>query len=332
MTIKTLSPAASGITLALALALALAFAPVAALAQDDAIDHSQMDHSQMDHSQMDHSQIAQSTVEAALPTEGTPALWRLSDEDTTIYLFGTIHILPENVNWFDDRLATAFDASDELVFEIDMDEAQAAGPAMMQRGMLENGQTVRSLMTEENRAEYEAALADLGVPAAALDQFEPWMVSLNLSMLPLLKAGYQPDQGVEMVLRGRADGKERAALETVDQQIDLFDTLPMDKQLVYLDDAVEAVPGMVDSIEKMKVEWLEGDADGLAELMNEDMDDPEIYDLLLTNRNANWVDWIEHRLEEPGTVFIAVGAGHLAGRGSVQSQLEERGHTVSRVQ
>ncbi len=81
----------------------------------------------------------------------------------------------------------------------------------------------------------------------------------------------------------------------------------------------------------MKAEWLAGDADALGELMNEEMDDPALYERLLVNRNRNWVNWIENRLEEPGTVFIAVGAGHLAGEGSVQQILAERGLTAERV-
>ncbi|GAA5057930.1 TraB/GumN family protein [Erythrobacter westpacificensis] len=260
-----------------------------------------------------------------------PALWSLSDEDTTIYLFGTIHVLPEGESWYDDRIATAFDASEELVFEIDIDEAASAGQTMATMAMLPEGQTLRSLMTEENRAEYEAALDGLGVPAAALDPVEPWAATLNLAMLPLMQAGWQPNSGVEMVLRQRGDDKQRGALETVEEQIALFDTLPMDAQLELLDATVENLDRAVSSLETMKAEWLEGDADALGEILNEEMDDPQLYERLLVNRNRNWVDWIETRMDAPGTVFVAVGAGHLAGEGSVQSLLEERGLTVVRI-
>lgn len=263
---------------------------------------------------------------------GGPALWSLSDEDTTIYLFGTIHVLPEGETWYDDRIAAAFDASEELVFEIDMDEAASSAQMMASLAMLPEGQTLRSLMTEENRAEYEAALDGLGVPAAALDPVEPWAATLNLAMLPLMQAGWQPNAGVEMVLRQRGEDKQRGALETVEEQIALFDTLPMDAQLELLDATVENLDRAVSSLDAMKAEWLEGDADTLGEIMNEEMDDPELYERLLVNRNRNWVDWIEARMDAPGTVFVAVGAGHLAGEGSVQSLLEDRGLTVERIE
>lgn len=260
-----------------------------------------------------------------------PALWSLSDEDTTIYLFGTIHVLPEGETWYDARIASAFDSSEELVFEIAMDDMEGAAQAMAGLAMLPEGQTLRSLMTDENRAEYEAAMEGLGLPAGALDPVEPWAATLNLSMLPLLQAGWQPNSGVEMVLRQRGENKQRGALETVEEQVALFDTLPMDAQLELLDSTVENLDRVVSSLDLMKAEWLEGDADALGEIMNAEMDDPELRERLLVNRNRNWVDWLATRLDTPGTVFVAVGAGHLAGDGSVQSLLAERGLTVERI-
>ena len=150
-------------------------------------------------------------------------------------------------------------------------------------------------------------------------------------MLPLLQAGWQPNSGVEMVLRQRGENKQRGALETVGEQVALFDTLPMDAQLELLDATVENLDRVVSSLDLMKAEWLEGDADALGEIMNAEMDDPELRERLLVNRNRNWVDWLETRLDTPGTVFVAVGAGHLAGEGSVQSLLAERGLTVERI-
>lgn len=263
-----------------------------------------------------------------------PALWQLSDEDTTIYLFGTIHVLPEGETWFDERISTAFNSADQLVFEINMDDVAGMQAQVAEMAMLPEGTTLRSLMTEENRTEYEAAISGLGLPPMVLDQLdaiEPWAAAMNLSLLPLLLTGWSPEQGVEMQLRAMGEDKFRSALETVEEQIGLFDTLPMEVQLEYLDSAVETLDEVVPSLDALKAEWLEGDADGLGVLMNEGMNDPEVYERLLVNRNRNWVGWIENRLEEPGVVFIAVGAGHLAGEGSVQELLAERGLMTERV-
>jgi len=272
------------------------------------------------------------TVEAA-PRGAVPgpALWRVADRDTTIYLFGTVHALPKDKPWFDGRIARAFDSSNELVTEIDIGNPAQSGAALEAAGTLPQGQTLRSMMTPENRQQYEAALVGLGLPVEAFDGNEPWFAALTLSLLPVLRSGYDTQSGVELSLGNRAGDKTRGALETIDQQIALFDGMPQDAQLAFLDETVEALPEATRSLDAMVAEWLEGDADQLAVLMNAELTDPLLRERLLTSRNANWAGWIENRLAQPGTVFIAVGAGHLAGAGSVQDQLRQRGVKVRRV-
>ena len=260
-----------------------------------------------------------------------PALWQVADEDTTIYLFGTVHALPKNKNWFDERIARAFGSADELVTEIDLSNQASSAQALQAAGMLPEGQSLRELMTSENRMEYEAALVTLGLPVEGLDRLEPWLAAVTLALLPVMQAGYDPQSGVEMALGGRAGEKERGALETIEQQIALFDELPQQAQLSFLDQTVEALPEAASSLDAMVAEWIEGDAVGLAALMNAELTDPVLKERLLTSRNANWAGWIEQRLEQPGTVFIAVGAGHLAGEGSVQDHLRERDLKVTRI-
>lgn len=261
-----------------------------------------------------------------------PALWEVADEDTRIYLFGTVHALPKDKPWFDGRIERAFNSADELVTEIDMSNAAGSTQALQAASALPEGQSLRELMTPENRQQYEAALVGLGLPVEALDRYEPWFAAMTLSLLPLLRSGYDPQSGVEHSLSGRAgETKKRAALETIEQQVALFDTLPQDAQLAFLDETVEKLGEATNILDAMVAEWVEGDAVELANLLNAELTDPVLYERLLTARNANWAGWIENRLDQPGTVFIAVGAGHLAGKGSVQDQLKRRGVKVSRV-
>ncbi|MBA4163149.1 MAG: TraB/GumN family protein [Erythrobacter sp.] len=265
---------------------------------------------------------------------GGPALWKLADEDTTIYLFGTVHALPDGVAWFRGPVADALTGSDEVVTEIIMDETM---PAKMQalvaeKGMLPQGTTLTSLMDEDQQARYEAAMGKLGVPAQAFAPLEPWYAGMMVSMLPLLQQGYSPDKGVEAVLLKNADGKDKQALETIERQIELFDTLPQQSQMRFLIDAADNVDKIKPKLDAMVAEWLEGDADALAELMNDGLDDHELAEALLYQRNREWAQWLEERLATPGAVFVAVGAGHLAGEQSVQDWLELRGLEVTRVQ
>jgi hypothetical protein len=263
-----------------------------------------------------------------------PALWSVSDEDTTIYLFGTVHVLPEEVKWYDPEIAGALAEADTIVTEIKMDPSSEAAMQQlaMSKSKLPAGTTLRSLLDEEQTAAYEAALGKIGVPAEAFDQLKPWMVGLSLSMIPLMQQGYSPDSGVEKIVISKAGDKPREALETAEFQLGIFDNLPTDQQVAFLMSAVDGVDEVKTMLDAMVAEWVEGDADSLAEIMNDGMDDPALAEALLYQRNANWAEWIEDRLAEPGTVFIAVGAGHLAGEKSVQDYLSEKGIETARVQ
>ena len=260
-----------------------------------------------------------------------PALWRVSDADTTIYLFGTVHALPQASNWYDGRIERAFASADELVTEIDVSSAAGSAEALQTASLLPEGQSLRALMKDDDREQYEAALVGLGLPVEALDRYEPWYAAMTLSLLPLLRSGYEAQSGVEQSLSGRADQKKRGALETIEEQVALFDTLPQEAQLTFLDETVEKLPEATNTLDAMVAEWIEGDAAALAAMINAELTSPVLYERLLTSRNAKWAQWIEGRLAQPGTVFVAVGAGHLAGRGSVQEQLERRGVKVTRV-
>lgn len=278
-----------------------------------------------------------------------PAMWVMQDDDTTIYLFGTVHILPEDTMWLHPTVQNALASSDQYVSEIDTsvipdyDPASGQAPpteimeiAQMQIALatLQGGQTLRQLMEEDDRAEYEEAMTSLGLPVNAFDQFEPWFASMGMMQVAMQRAGLDPSDGVERVLDNMVEGKARHAFETVEMQMQFFDSMPMQSQLDFLDEGVEQLDefNSPDNLfSRMVAEWTAGDPDGLAEIMNEGMDDEAIYTILLSNRNARWAEWLDARMDQPGTVFVAVGAGHLGGRDSVQDYLEARGFDVERV-
>jgi uncharacterized protein len=275
------------------------------------------------------------TETAAAPaTTGTgPALWKVGDEDTTIYLFGTVHVLPKELEWYDATIANALDGSDMIVTEIKMDKASEADlqQLSMKLGLLPPGTTLRSLLTPEQTATYEAGLAKLGAPPEAFDPVKPWLAGLTLSLLPLMQQGYDSNSGVEKILLAKAGTKPQGALETAEFQLGIFNNMPTEAQVAFMMEAVEGMDEIKPMLDRMVAEWAEGDATELANIMNEGMTDPAVAEALLYSRNANWAEWIDTRLDEPGTVFIAVGAGHLAGAKSVQDYLAQKGITVARV-
>ncbi|MBU2341297.1 MAG: TraB/GumN family protein [Alphaproteobacteria bacterium] len=281
------------------------------------------------------SAAATAAAPAAPAQPAGPALWQVADEDTTIYLFGTVHALPEDIDWYSGPVATALGSSGTLVTEIPSGFEQ--DPANQQKiigmAMLPEGESLRELLDPEQRASYEAAMTSLDLPVGAFDRFEPWFAGMNLAVLPLLKAGYAAESGVEKVVEQRApEGATRDALETVEFQLGMLDTLPPQSQVDFLTATTDMIDEIVPMMNQMLSEWVEGDAEALGALMNANLADPVLAEALLYGRNRTWAAWIDERLDTPGTVFVAVGAGHLAGTHSVQDYLEQRGTTVTRIQ
>ncbi|WP_226700870.1 TraB/GumN family protein [Qipengyuania gaetbuli] len=280
------------------------------------------------------TEVEPATATAAKAEPNGPAMWKVADEDTTIYLFGTVHALPDDVNWLRPDIASALNDSDTLVTEITAGEMEdpSSQMAIAAKAMLPQDQSLRDTLSDEDRAVYEAALVKLGLPPGAFDRFEPWFAGMTLAVLPLMQQGYNPESGVEKVIDTEAGpDRTRAALETLQSQIDIFDTLPADAQVEFLMSSARDPMAIVNMMDQMVAEWMEGDADDLAKIMNMGLSDPALADALLYKRNERWAQWIDERLDKPGAVFIAVGAGHLAGQKSVQDYLSARGIEVSRV-
>ena len=270
---------------------------------------------------------------SAEATGNGPALWKVADEDTTIYLFGTVHVLPQGIEWYDTTIETALTGSDTIVTEIPMDPSAEAElqQLTMAKGLLPGGTTLRSLLTPEQTATYTTALGKIGIPAEAFDPLKPWLAGLTISLMPLMQQGYDPNSGVEKVLLSKVPEMPRDALETAEFQLGIFDGMSQEAQVAFMIEAAEGVDEAKPMLDRMVAEWAKGDADALATVMNEGMTDPAVAEALLYKRNANWAEWIGARLDEPGTVFVAVGAGHLAGARSVQDYLAQKGIAVTRV-
>lgn len=272
---------------------------------------------------------------AAVTRDADPALWIVQDEDTRIYLFGTVHFLKPGLGWFDEAIRDAFDDSDQLVLELVPPDPQEMQQTVMAMAISSSGPTLSEKLPADRRASFGDALTGLGVPANGLDRFEPWFAATTISVLAITKSGFEPNSGTEtlLVTAAREQQKPIIGLETAEQQLGYLDTMPDPLQLRFLLQAVDDLPRAETMLDGIITAWAQGEPETLARLMNEGMrQNSEIGEILLTQRNRNWADWIEERLEAPGTIFVAVGAGHLAGDGSVQAQLAGKGIDAARIE
>jgi uncharacterized protein len=227
----------------------------------------------------------------------------------------------------------AFDASDTLVLEMLDPSPTEAAAIMAELGIDKSGRTIRQKLKPEDVPAYEAAVQKLGLPHAALDPLDGWAAAVNLYYAGLLQSGYDLNSGVETQLKAAAAAAKKPVqgLETMQFQLSIFDNLPEDVQINYVADTAKSLDEIAPQTDQLVALWSAADTDGVATVINEGFDTLKLTEPLLTRRNANWAQWINQRMQTPGTVFMAVGAGHLAGSVGVQQLLTAYGLSAQRV-
>jgi uncharacterized protein len=288
--------------------------------------------------------LAQPATSAAAPTPApavtqrtaTPALWVVKDADTTIYLFGTFHLLPEALNWNLGPVKTAFESADTLKLEIANIEAEAPliGAIMAEKGRLPAGQTLSDGLTDAQKAELGRIVAQSGIPPQAVSTMRPWVASMVLAITMYQKMGLDPTKGVDKTLDSLARGRNIPVegFESGAEQIGFFAGMTPAQERAMLLSTIEEWDKGEAFLDRMVTAWSRGNADRIGSMMSDTLRaHPELSNVLLTDRNSKWADWIAGRMATPGTVFVAVGAGHLAGRDSVQVFLRKKGHRAQRV-
>lgn len=270
---------------------------------------------------------------AACGPPAGPALWRVTDADSEIFLFGTVHVLPRDVDWRTARVRAAFDEAETVVFEADVQSDPAALQALVrQLGALPPGDTLSAQLDVETRARLSHVSAQVGVPEAGLQTLRPWLVALQLTLAAAVREGGDPSAGVESVLtaEARAAGKRIVFLETSESQVRALAGLSPEAQRAFLDASLTEIEDGKSSLQPLYRAWLRGDLGALNRMANEEMEaaSPEIHEALITKRNRAWADQIAEILAGEGDVFIAVGAAHLVGDESVALLLRERGIAV----
>ncbi len=281
--------------------------------------------------------LANSAVAEPASARVRPALWQVSDRDTTVYLFGTIHMLPKDYAWRTPAFDKAVAGSQALVVETIVDTANPLALAgdMARLGFRPGLPPLIERVSPAKRPLLEAAIAKSGLPRSAFDRMETWAAAFVLLGGQFKDLGLSGEAGVETVLRSAFTkaGKPVDQLETNSEQLGLFDTLPEAAQRSLLEGSLEATGEVRGEFQSMLAAWARGDVKQIGTTFNEDLaGSPELREALLRRRNANWTRWIQRRMATPGSVLVAVGAGHLAGQDSVIAMLERDGYRVRRVQ
>ena len=266
----------------------------------------------------------------AAPVTAAPALWVVRRAHSTVYLFGTVHLLPNDTAWRFPALDKALAASDSLTIEL-TDDGSAHMQALVLQYGLDPGHPLADKLTPAENIALAHAAQIAGVPGGArtLQVMRPWLAALTLAVAPLIKAGLDPAHGVDKQLKAQmlAAGKPVRGLETSAQQIRLLADLPPQVALAFLRATLREVDKGQTALTQLIDAWKAGDTASIARLEDAELRqrEPTLYQRLLVRRNQAWATQIAAMLQQPGTVFIAVGAAHLAGPDSVQAQLRKLG-------
>lgn len=271
---------------------------------------------------------------AAIPSQAHPALWTVHGPRATIYLLGSIHVLPPQMQWHTPQIDAALKAAQVFVFEIPMDASQQADiqAFIKENGFLPAGMALPSLLTAEARDDYIAALDLTHVPADKLTQMRPWLALLMLEGGMVTQQHFSADSGLDRqvyALALKRPGVTFRAFETPQQQLKLL--MPDDQSL----EVQEFDAGLKDLLkESMSVNdlvsaWARGDTAKLNDLMNSGFkDNPKAEKTLFEDRNHAWVAKLESMLKERHIFFVTVGAGHLVGSNGVPALLRRDGYKV----
>lgn len=264
-----------------------------------------------------------------------PAMWKMSNEDSTVYLIGTIHLLKESTPWYTDSLKDLTQNADSLTLELDPDETESANMmALVQKlGFYGPDESLSDHLPEDSHTRLMAEFQKYGIPTQVVERMKPWMAGIQLTVVAAVQAGFLPEYGVDMVLSGIAEeqGIKIRGLETAEEQLSLFANMSDEAQVAFIADGLDQIADLDGYFEKLKTLWLAGDTDGLAIMLREGLENnDELAEALLYKRNRAWIAPLSALLDEPGTHLVAVGAAHLVGDKSVVDLLQQDGFVIER--
>lgn len=266
----------------------------------------------------------------------TPAVWVLRDADTIIYLTGTVHLLPSDVDWRNGPIVQAMTAAQTLATELsplELDRVAETAPQFLYGPTA----TPHADRFEPNlRNDFLQHSAKQLPRVATPERLDDWALALMLAQSVASKAGFVGDNGMDngLIETFRKSGKQQTGLETAADQFGQFDAIPLAEQRVMLNRLMgEIAAGHADDRLRETIDaWARGDADALGAIIARDAAvAPATHRLLLVDRNRRWTAWIARRMDAPGTVLVAVGAGHLVGPGSLREVLTAQGLTPQRL-
>lgn len=270
------------------------------------------------------------------PIEAHPALWMVRSDRATLYLFGSIHLLPPNVDWHSPPVKGALKVSDVFVFEAPLGEegVRETRDFVRANGMLPTDKSLASQLGPGERRAYQSALAASHLPPESIAHLRPWLASIVLETRLMESLHYSPDSGVDRQVwkLAKAENRKIVSLETVSEQLSLLMPKSRELETEEFGASLKELKSDTDQIGALVDAWCDGRMNEVARMTNAGLSaTPGAMKILITDRNARWAAKLGHMLTQRHTYFVTVGAGHLAGPEGLPTLLARRGYRVVRL-
>jgi uncharacterized protein len=272
-----------------------------------------------------------------LGQEGKNFLWKVQSEASTVYLFGSIHLLKKENYPLSQTIETAFEKSDTLVVEANIQDQTKINPqAIMEKGLYPPNDGIAKHLSPEIYEMLEKETAKLGLPPEFFRMQRPWLLSMTLEAMELLKLGYDPRYGADVYFLSKAAGQKKILeLESVEEQINLLAGLSEREQELLLLLTLKDLQTVAREVDQAVQAWKSGDTKGMEAVMTKGLkEDPQlapIHEKLFVERNRKMGSTVETYLKSKGTYFLVVGAGHLTGEKGIIAELRKKGYSVEQL-
>ncbi|MGI8944462.1 MAG: TraB/GumN family protein [Qipengyuania sp.] len=266
-------------------------------------------------------------------SESAPPLWEIVGADGAVegWLFGTVHALPDGIEWRTDLLDSTLGEADTLVVEVaSLEDGAALNRLFSRMATDEPSPPLAERVDPKLREAYEQLLVRANLRRDQFDGLESWAAALSLAQLAQTA---KTANGVDRELISRFGEREVVELEGAAAQLEIFDRLPEPEQRDLLNAVLKETRDREIQAETLAEVWRSGDIERLAALsMRGMLSDPELYEALLAGRNRAWAAQIENLLSAEERPLVAVGAGHVVGPDGLPAMLHARGYILRRVQ
>ena len=264
--------------------------------------------------------------------QAAPGLWVVHSSTATVYLFGTVHSLPNSTHWQSTPIEHAMAASDEIWTEADTSSLPELVRLIRRYGLTQQG-NMRTVLPKRYRARYDMEMSSAGLSVDTFGHVKPWLAELLLTGGALKHARFGHGVETDLLAYAHKHGKATPTFETADEQFAILADLPIEAQIRALELQIDGYSGTAGDMTAMVRAWIAGDDPLLDRLSNQKLaaTNERYFDDVIVRRNEHFASSIITRLQSTGTAFVAIGAAHLCGHNSVQSFLRNYGVTAERV-